>query len=96
MTLRSVELAPESIMKDDSLFASSSSASGSGTSNASVYYNALLDVPNQNNKLRIAMTAQVSLLYSEIENTLLIQLLVVKTNPGHKQQVQVLGEDSDC
>ena len=32
-------------MKDDSL-AGTSSASGSGTSNASVYYNALLDVPN--------------------------------------------------
>lgn len=46
-------------MKDDSL-AGTSSASGSGTSNASVYYNALLDVPNPENRLRIAMTAQVS------------------------------------
>ena len=57
-TLRTIELAPESVMKDDSL-AGTSSASGSGTSNASVYYNALLDVPNPENRLRIAMTAQV-------------------------------------
>jgi hypothetical protein len=54
-TLRTIELAPESVMKDDSL-AGTSSASGSGTSNASVYYNALLDVPNPENRLRIAIT----------------------------------------
>ncbi|HBH4460080.1 TPA: efflux RND transporter periplasmic adaptor subunit, partial [Escherichia coli] len=68
-TLRAVELAPESVMKDDSL-ASNTSASGSGTSNASVYYNALFDVPNPENRLRIAMTAQVTLITDEAQNTL--------------------------
>lgn len=63
-TLRAVELAPESVMKDDSL-ASNSSVSGASSSNASVYYNALLDVPNPENRLRIAMTAQVTLLIEE-------------------------------
>lgn len=60
-------------MKDDSL-AGTSSASGSGTSNASVYYNALLDVPNPENRLRIAMTAQVSLLLDEAKNALLVPI----------------------
>jgi len=93
-TLRSVELAPESIMKDDSLSAGGNSASGSGSGNASVYYNALLDVPNPDNKLRIAMTAQVSLLRSEAKNTLLIPLQAVKKTPDNKQQVQILGENN--
>ncbi|MEZ6878832.1 efflux RND transporter periplasmic adaptor subunit [Enterobacter sp. KBR-315C3_2022] len=91
-TLRTVELAPESVMKDDSL-ASSSSASGSGTSNASVYYNALLDVPNPENRLRIAMTAQVTLLADEAKDTLLVPIQAVRRAEGHKQQVQVLATD---
>ncbi|KYQ95343.1 efflux transporter periplasmic adaptor subunit [Serratia plymuthica] len=88
-TLRTVELAPESVMKDDSL-SDSSSASGSGTSNASVYYNALLDVPNPDNRLRIAMTAQVSLLLGEAKNTLLVPIQAVRKTEDKKQQVQVL------
>ncbi|MEX3098867.1 efflux RND transporter periplasmic adaptor subunit [Serratia ureilytica] len=91
-TLRTVELAPESVMKDDSL-TSSSSASGSGTSNASVYYNALLDVPNPENRLRIAMTAQVTLLAGEAKDTLLVPIQAVRRSEGDKQQVQVLATD---
>ncbi|MDI6539969.1 efflux RND transporter periplasmic adaptor subunit [Pantoea ananatis] len=89
-TLRAVELAPESVMKDDSL-ASSSSASGSGTSNASVYYNALLDVPNPENRLRIAMTAQITLLAGEAKDTLLVPIQAVRRAEGNKQQVRVLA-----
>jgi len=91
-TLRTVELAPESVMKDDSL-SGGSTASGSGTSNASVYYNALLDVPNPDNRLRIAMTAQVSLLLGEAKNTLLIPTQAVHKTADKKQQVQVLAKD---
>ncbi|MEG5901869.1 efflux RND transporter periplasmic adaptor subunit [Enterobacter bugandensis] len=91
-TLRSVELAPESIMKDDSL-ASNSTSSGSGTSNASVYYNALLDVPNPGNRLRIAMTAQVSMVLGEAKNTLLIPVQAVHKTADKKSQVQVLTPD---
>ncbi|MDU3929482.1 MAG: efflux transporter periplasmic adaptor subunit, partial [Enterobacter asburiae] len=91
-TLRTVELAPESVMKDDSL-SGGSTASGSGTSNASVYYNALLDVPNPDNRLRIAMTAQVSLLLGEAKNTLLIPIQAVHKTADKKQQVQVLAKD---
>ena len=91
-TLRTVELAPESVMKDDSL-SGGGTASGSGTSNASVYYNALLDVPNPDNRLRIAMTAQVSLLLGEAKNTLLIPIQAVHKTADKKQQVQVLAKD---
>lgn len=91
-TLRTVELAPESIMKDDSL-TSNSTSSGSGTSNASVYYNALLDVPNPDNRLRIAMTAQVSMVLSEAKNTLLIPVQAVHKSEDKKSQVQVLTPD---
>ncbi len=87
-----VELAPESVMKDDSL-ASNTSASGSGTSNASVYYNALFDVPNPENRLRIAMTAQVTLITDEAQNTLLVPIQAVHRNEGKKQQVLVLAAD---
>lgn len=91
-TLRSIELAPESIMKDDSL-ASSSTSSGSGTSNASIYYNALLDIPNPGNRLRIAMTAQVSMVLDEAKNTLLIPVQAVHKTANKKSQVQVLTPD---
>lgn len=90
--LRAVELAPESVMKDDSL-ASNSSVSGASSSNASVYYNALLDVPNPENRLRIAMTAQVTLLIEEAKNTLLVPLQAVRRTGENKQQVQVLAAD---
>ncbi|MGX1958125.1 efflux RND transporter periplasmic adaptor subunit [Serratia proteamaculans] len=92
-TLRTVELAPESVMKDDSI-SSGSSSSGSGTSNASVYYNALLDVPNPDNRLRIAMTAQVSLLLGEAKNALLVPIQAVHKTADNKQQVQVLAGDN--
>ncbi|WP_148245134.1 MULTISPECIES: macrolide efflux RND transporter periplasmic adaptor subunit EtsA [Enterobacteriaceae] len=91
--LRTIELAPESVMKDDSL-ASSSQTTGSGTSNASVYYNALLDVPNPDNRLRIAMTAQVTLLAGEAKNTLLVPIQAVRKVNGNKQQVQVLTSNN--
>ncbi|WP_367300375.1 efflux RND transporter periplasmic adaptor subunit [Hafnia alvei] len=90
-TLRSVELAPESVMKDDLL---ASNNSGSGTSNASVYYNALLNVSNLENRLRIAMTAQVTLVVGEAKNTLLVPIQAVHKVEGNKQQVQVLTGDN--
>ncbi|MNH34799.1 Macrolide export protein MacA [compost metagenome] len=80
-------------MKDDSI-SSGSSSSGSGTSNASVYYNALLDVPNPDNRLRIAMTAQVSLLLGEAKNALLVPIQAVHKTADKKQQVQVLTADN--
>lgn len=63
-TLRQIEPAPESI-KTDSNTSSSSSASA-------VYYNALFDVPNEDGKLRIDMTAQVTIVLAEAKQVLTV------------------------
>lgn len=49
--------------------------------------------PNPENRLRIAMTAQVTLLIEEAKNTLLVPLQAVRRTGENKQQVQVLAAD---
>lgn len=62
--LRQVEPAPNSINTDSNTSSSSSSSA--------VYYNALFDVPNEDGKLRIDMTAQVYIVLDEAKNVLTI------------------------
>lgn len=73
-TLRAVEPAPESI------------ASESDTSSAStaVYYNGLFDVENPDHKLRISMTAQVTIVLDAAEDVLTLpaSLLTTKARDG--------------
>lgn len=84
-TLRMVEPAPDSVLKEDN-------SNSTGTpGNTSVYYSALLDVPNPENRLRIAMTAQVSLLISEAKNVLLIPAAAVTTTADNRQEVLVIN-----
>lgn len=83
--LRMVEPAPDSVLKEDN------SNSGGTPGNASVYYSALLDVPNPENRLRIAMTAQVSLLINEAKNVLLIPAAAVTTTADNRQEVLVIN-----
>lgn len=64
-TLRQVEPAPSSINNENS----NSSTSSSSTA---IYYNALFDVPNEDGKLRIDMTAQVYIILDEARNVLTI------------------------
>ncbi len=45
----------------------------------------------QKNRLRIAMTAQVTLITDEAQNTLLIPIQAVHRNEGKKQQVPGAG-----
>jgi macrolide-specific efflux system membrane fusion protein len=52
--------------------ASSSSASSSSSSTAAVYYNGLFEVPNPDRKLRVAMTAQVSIVVNGAKRALCI------------------------
>ncbi len=87
-TLRSIELAPESVMKDDALMGGSESTPSSST-NAAVYYNALLDVPNPDNVLRISMTAQVNLLRDSATNALLVPMQATKKEVDGKTYVQI-------
>lgn len=92
-TLRSLELAPESVMKDDALMGNSESTSSS-TSNAAVYYNALLDVPNPDNALRISMTAQVNLIRDAVKDTLLVPVQATKKDADGKTYVEIPDQDN--
>lgn len=71
--LRQVEPAPKSINSE------TSNTSSSSTSSA-VYYNALFDVPNDDGKLRIDMTAQVYIILDEARNVLTIPASAVETS----------------
>jgi macrolide-specific efflux system membrane fusion protein len=64
-TLRSIEPAPDSISDDDSSTTTSSS-------DEAIYYNALFDVANPDHKLRISMTAEVTIVLDEAKDVLLI------------------------
>lgn len=92
-TLRSLELAPESVMKDDALMGNSESTPSSST-NAAVYYNALLDVPNPDNALRISMTAQVNLLRDAVKDTLLVPVQATKKDADGKTYVEIPDQDN--
>lgn len=70
--LRQVEPAPNSINTD-------SNTSGSSSSSA-VYYNALFDVPNEDGKLRIDMTAQVYIVLNEAKNVLTIPAAAIQSS----------------
>ncbi|MEC8887633.1 MAG: MacA family efflux pump subunit [Pseudomonadota bacterium] len=71
-TLRQIEPAPESISND-------SSSSSSSSSSEAIYYNALFDVPNEDGKLRINMTAQVSIIIDQAKNVLTIPSSALQT-----------------
>ncbi|MBP6353706.1 MAG: efflux RND transporter periplasmic adaptor subunit, partial [Acinetobacter sp.] len=68
--LRQVEPAPNSINTENNTTSSSSSAA--------VYYNALFDVPNEDGKLRIDMTAQVYIILAEAKNVLTIPAAAIQ------------------
>ena len=64
-TLRQVEPAPDSINSE-------TQTNSTSTSSTAVYYNALFDVPNDDGKLRIDMTAQVYIILAEAKDALII------------------------
>ncbi|MDN7587518.1 macrolide transporter subunit MacA [Burkholderia seminalis] len=65
--LRAIEPAPQNYAD-----AQSPLAGGGAKPNAAVFYNALFDVPNPEHRLRIAMTAQVSIVLGNARNALSI------------------------
>jgi macrolide-specific efflux system membrane fusion protein len=75
-TLRAIEPAPESIASDAS--------GGSSSASSAVYYNGLFDVDNPRHRLRISMTAQVTIVLNEVENVLTVpaSLLTSKARDG--------------
>jgi macrolide-specific efflux system membrane fusion protein len=66
--LKSIEPAPESIKDDDS----STSSSSSSSTSVAIYYMGVLEVPNDDGKLRISMTTQVNIVLAEAQNALVI------------------------
>ncbi|MGS0742447.1 efflux RND transporter periplasmic adaptor subunit [Glaciimonas sp. GG7] len=82
-TLRTVELAPESISSDAS--------PKSNATAAPVYYNALFDVPNPDQKLRISMTAQVTIVLNAAKGVLVIPSTALgKRGKDGRYEVRVL------
>ncbi|KKC40862.1 hypothetical protein WH87_01415 [Devosia epidermidihirudinis] len=63
--LREIEPAPTSI------------ASDTASTDTAIYYNGLFDVPNPDHKLRISMTAQVTIVIDEVQNALTLPSALV-------------------
>jgi macrolide-specific efflux system membrane fusion protein len=77
--LRAVEPAPESIASDTE-----------STSSTAVYYNGLFDVANPDHKLRISMTAQVTIVLNAAEDVLTLPASVLSSpGPGGGHMVAV-------
>lgn len=85
--LREVEPAPASIENEDSV---SSSTAASSTS--AIYYNGRFDVPNEDGKLRISMTAQVYIVLDEAKGVVTIPSSALD-EAGSRASVRVLGAD---
>lgn len=79
-TLRAIEPAPAS--SSTSSAGSSLSSSSADTGNTAIYYNGLFEVPNPDNRLRVSMTAQVSIVLNEVKDALSIPLSAL----GERQQ----------
>ena len=67
-TLRTVEPAPSSISDDSS-----------SSSSDAIYYNGLFDVDNPDHRLRISMTAQVTIVLAEASDALIVPSSVLTT-----------------
>ena len=92
--LRTIEPATDSILTE-STGTSATSTSTSSTTTA-IYYNGLFDVPNPDNKLRISMTAQVSILRAQARDAIVIPSSALG-RPGKdgSYTVRVLGADGE-
>ncbi|HEY4074627.1 MAG TPA: efflux RND transporter periplasmic adaptor subunit [Herbaspirillum sp.] len=89
-TLRAIEPAPDSILQDET----GNSGAGGNTTTTAIYYNGLLDMPNQDGKLRISMTVQVNIVLAEADNAILIPATALgKRDKNGRYAVRVLGRD---
>ena len=89
--LRDIEPGPTTYADTTS---TSSSSSSSSSSDSAVYYNGLLDIANPEHKLRIDMTAEVSIILREAENALVIPASALSdAMPDGRYQVQVMRPD---
>ena len=88
--LRTIKPAPESIESDST----SSSSSSLSSSSSAIYYIGQFDVPNPEGKLRIAMTAQCTIVLSEAKGAVCIPSTALgEKGPDGQYTVQVLGKN---
>jgi macrolide-specific efflux system membrane fusion protein len=95
-TLRYVEPASTTIADSStSSTSSSTSSSSSSSSSTAVYYNGVLDVPNPENKLRIAMTAEVNIVLGEARGALTVPSTALEKvdSASGRYRVRVLRDD---
>ncbi len=85
--LRTVEPATDAILTETT---SSNSSSSSSSSTTAIYYNGLFDVPNPENKLRISMTAQVSIVRAEAKGAIVIPSSALSRRGAGGASVRVL------
>lgn len=79
-TLREVEPAPTSISSDTT----------SDSASSAIYYNGLFDVPNPDHRLRISMTAEVTIVLDEVKGALTLpSSLVTRKGPDGAVMVMV-------
>ncbi len=81
-TLREIEPAPTSISSD----------AASDSSSSAVYYNGLFDVPNADHRLRISMTAEVTIVLADAKGALTLPSNLV-THKGPDGAVMVMVYD---
>ena len=90
--LRAIEPAPQSEQTESSGVTGTSSASSSA-----IYYNGLFDVPNPEGRLRISMTAQVSVVLAEAKHVLLIPASALgSAGKDGRYQVKLLQGQGDA
>jgi len=81
-TLRSIEPAPDAITTSDSGIASTDNA---------IYYNGRFEVKNPDHRLRIAMTAKVTIILNDVQDALLLPSSALgNPGPDGKYRVRVL------
>jgi membrane fusion protein, macrolide-specific efflux system len=79
--LRAIEPGPTLLSGDDSTLIIGD--------DEAIYYNALFDVENPDNRLRFGMTAQVSIVLDSAENALLVPSQILVEQPGEANSYQV-------
>ncbi|KMY67726.1 hemolysin secretion protein D [Desulfocarbo indianensis] len=90
-SLRAIEPAPESITEEDSN-SSSGGSSATSSSSSAIYYNGLFDVPNQDGRLRIYMTAQCTIVVAEAQKAVSIPSSALGSRDSRgRYLVRVLG-----
>lgn len=84
-TLRAIEPAPTGIEDDDD-----------NTDDEAVYYNGLFDIANPDHRLRVWMTAEVTITLNEVENALIIPSAALSGPKKDGQYtVRVLDDEGD-